>query len=123
MQEANDSRDPLVAHRELESITTKLLSACEKGHLDAVLAEIGRRQEVQKVLTEFSTDEIDKVKDDILAILARVQELDAKIEPALTEMMDSVGAKVRSVSTSRKLIDSYIKESMGNDAKYFDKQG
>ena len=123
MDGSTNKPDALAAYRELESITTCLLAACERGEIDAIVAEIGRREEIQQRLQALEEGDITPVRDDILAILGRVREMDEKIEPKMFDMMAEIGTKIRSAVNSRKLLDSYMKEPDDSDAKFYDRRG
>ena len=123
MTGSKEKPDILVAYRELESITTSLLAAVEREEVDAMLAEIGRREEVQRRMELFKAEDIARRRDDILLILERVRAMDDKIEPMMFDLMAQVSEKIRSVSNSRKLLGAYLKEPEGLDAKFFDRRG
>ena len=123
MTGSKEKPDILVAYRELESITTSLLAAVEREEVDAMLAEIGRREEVQGRMELFEAEDIALLRDDILPILERVRAMDDEIEPRMFDLMAKVGEKIRSVSNSRKLLSVYLKEPEGLDAKFFDRRG
>ena len=118
-----DRPDALIAYRELESITTTLLAACERGETDAMVAEIGRREEIQVRLEALGAEDITPLRDEILSILERVRTMDEKIEPMMFDMMAEVSVKIRSAVNSRKLLDSYLKEPGDFDAKFLDRRG
>jgi hypothetical protein len=118
-----DKPDPVTAYRELESVTTSLLAACEREEVDAMLAEIGRREEVQKRLGMLEAEDIGPVRDEILPILERIKALDEKIEPTVYALLDQVRERIRSASNSRKLLEHYLKEPHGTEAKFFDRRG
>ncbi len=123
MTGSKEKPDILAAYRELESITTSLLAAVEREEIDAMLAEIGRREEVQGRMELFKAEDIAPLRDDILPILERVRAMDDKIEPMMFDLMAKVSEKIRSVSNSRKLLGAYLKEPEGSDAKFFDRRG
>ena len=123
MTGSKEKPDILVAYRELESITTSLLAAVEREEVDAMLAEIGRREEVQGRMELFKAEDIALLRDDILLILERIRAMDDEIEPRMFDLMAKVGEKIRSVSNSRKLLGAYLKEPEGSDAKFFDRRG
>ena len=123
MTGSKEKPDILVAYRELESVTTSLLAAVEREEIDAMLAEIGRREEVQGKMELFEAEDIAPLRADILLILERIRAMDDEIEPRMFDLMAKVGEKIRSVSNSRKLLGAYLKEPEGSDAKFFDRRG
>jgi hypothetical protein len=123
MGDALEKLNPVVAYRELESVATSLLAACEREELDAVMAEIGRREEVQNRLEKLDVSNLAASRDEILPILGRVRELDREIEPKLKQMLIKTGEKLRSTSNSRKLLELYLKEPHDIDAKFLDRRG
>jgi len=123
MTGSKEKPDILVAYRELESITISLLAAVQREEVDAMLAEIGRREEVQRSMELFEAEDIARLRDDILPVLERVRAMDDKIEPMMFDLMAKVGEKIRSASNSRKLLSAYLKEPEGLDAKFFDRRG
>ena len=123
MTGSKEKTDILAAYRELESITISLLAAVQREEVDAMLAEIGRREEVQRRMELFEAEDIGLLRDDILPILERVRAMDDEIEPMMYDLMAKVGEKIRSASNSRKLLSVYLKEPEGLDAKFFDRRG
>ena len=123
MGEVPGKTEPLIAYRELESVATLLLAACEREQLDAVMAEIGRREEVQKRLENLDASDLEAHRDEILPILGRVRDLDMEIEPKLKQMLIRTSEKLRSVSNSRKLLEIYLKEPHDLEAKFLDRRG
>jgi len=115
--------NPVTAYRELESITTSLLAACERGEIDAILAEIGRREEVQSRLSELDGPDIEAHREDLVPILERLRILDDAIEPKIRLMLNETGDRIRSTVNSRRLLDFYMKEPPGSDAKFYDRRG
>jgi hypothetical protein len=115
--------DPVAAYREMESITISILAACEREQLDAILAELGRREEVQAKIEQLGEEDIAPVRAEVLALLGRIRALDEEIEPKMYMMMDTVRAKIRSVANSRKLLEHYLKEPDSSDAKFLDRRG
>jgi hypothetical protein len=123
MGDVLEKPDPVVAYRELEAVATSLLAACEREELDAVMAEIGRREEVQKRLELLELPELEAHRGDILPILERVKGLDRTIEPKLKQMLIRTSEKLRSVANSKKLLELYIKETRDPEAKFLDRRG
>jgi hypothetical protein len=123
METIKDKPNPLTAYRELESITTSILSACERGEIDAVLAEIGRREEAQGRLEALDAADLGQFREDILPILEKVKDLDREIEPKLRQLLTKTGEKLHSVSNSKKLLDFYLKQPHSLDAKFLDRRG
>jgi len=123
MMGSKEKPDILAAYRELESITISLLASVEREEIDAMLAEIGRREEIQGRMESFEAEDIASSRDDILPILERIRAMDDEIEPMMFDLMAKVGEKIRSASNSRKLLSAYIKEPEGLDAKFFDRRG
>jgi len=115
--------NPLTAYRELASITTSIMAACERGEVDAVLAEIGRREEAQKRLELLDSSDVTPYREDILPILESIQALDAEIEPKLKQLLMKTGEKIRSASNSRKLLELYLKDTHSLEAKFLDRRG
>ncbi len=115
--------EPVSAYREMESITILILAACERGEMDAILAELGRREEAQARVEQLGEEDIAPVREDVVAILRRIKVLDEQIEPKMYAMMDEVRSKLRSSANSRKLLDHYLKEPRGSDAKFLDRRG
>jgi len=123
MMGSKEKPDILAAYRELESITISLLASVEREEIDAMLAEIGRREEIQGRMESFEAEDIASSRDDILPILERIRAMDDEIEPMMFDLMAKVGEKIRSASNSRKLLSAYLKEPEGLDAKFFDRRG
>ncbi len=123
MGELQAKPNPLMAYRELESTVKLLLAACEREELDAVMAEIGRREEVQKQLETLQPGDLIMYRDEILEVLERIRLLDREIEPKLKRMLVRTGEKLRSASNSRKLLDLYLKKPRDIDANFLDRRG